>query len=85
MSIFDYEKIPAEALLDIDCYVKEKKMPGGFLTAVLENDLLKAVDRADEYNLRIIPIYVTYLYNKIPMDAWGSKETVRKWTQQEEK
>jgi hypothetical protein len=56
--------------------------PGGFLTAVLENDLVGAVSRADHINIHRIPDYVRYLFNDAPSDCWGGPDEVRAWHEQ---
>ncbi len=52
-------------------------MPGGFLTAVLENDLAEAATRAD----RTQPLWdlVIFLSMHAPKPCWGSKEKVTAW------
>lgn len=42
--------------------------PGGFLSAVLKNDLMAACSRADKTNKRVLPIYASFIYNKLPLD-----------------
>jgi hypothetical protein len=63
----------------IDDYIANKREHGGFLTAVLRNDLVEAVGRADDQNLHIIPAIVAYLYNEAPSRCWGSPERVDAW------
>lgn len=63
----------------IDEYVRERTYVGGFLAAVLENDLRNAVSRADGLNLSLLPDYVRYLYNHCPAPCWGSPEKVEAW------
>jgi len=41
---------------------------GHFLTAVTENKLIEAVYRADGTNIKILPLYVTWLYWVAPAD-----------------
>ena len=60
-------------------YVEHHIPTGDFLKAVLENDLTEAVARADDENQRVIPIYVSWLYNEAPSKCWGSPEAVRAW------
>jgi hypothetical protein len=60
-------------------YISFGLPPGGFLTAVLENDLVGAVRGADSHNIDNIPAYVSFLYWEAPMDCWGSKERVKNW------
>lgn len=73
------EKIPERMCEAINRYLVYHIEPGHFLRAVLENDLLKACQRADEENLRILHVYIGYLYNHAPSLAWGSPEAVEKW------
>lgn len=63
----------------IDSFVLHGYQPGGFLTAVLSNDLKEAVARGDEGAIENLPHIVAYLYNDVPSGAWGSPENVRTW------
>lgn len=60
-------------------YFHYRVKPGVFLTAVLENDLSRAVAFADPGNVQMIPAVVHWLWNFVPMSAWGSKEKVQAW------
>jgi hypothetical protein len=60
-------------------YLEDGIEPGGFLYAVLTNDLKMAVAQADHINIRLIPEIVSYCYNCIPAPAWGSVMKVEKW------
>lgn len=60
-------------------YLKHKIAPGSFLTAVLCNNLKDAVGRADHINLQYLPNIVSYCYNEIPSEAWGSPEKFDAW------
>ena len=53
--------------------------PGNFLSAVLENDLMGAYGRADSTNVACMEDYVTFLYNYVPSDCYGSVEEVNEW------
>lgn len=63
----------------IDRYANEGRQVGGFLTAVLSNDLTQAIGRADEDNIRDIKEIVAYCYYGIPGPCWGSPEAVAAW------
>ena len=65
--------------MDLDLYIKKGIQPGGFLTAVICNDLMSAVGHADAWNIKIIPEYVKYLYNEAPGNCWGSTEAMQTW------
>jgi hypothetical protein len=71
--------IPAHMIASLQRYIEKRIQPGGFLTAVLSNDLLGACERADDDNLRILPAYMGYLYNEAPGGCWGSPDTVKEW------
>ncbi len=60
-------------------YLMHGIAPGHFLMAVLTNDLKGAVSRGDDENQRLLPEYVTFLYNRTPSGASGSVEKVRDW------
>ena len=60
-------------------YIERGRDPGGFLTAVLCNDLSKAVGRADGRNVELIPNYVKLLYNHAPSGCWGSEQKFWAW------
>lgn len=63
----------------LDRYANQHIETGGFLKAVLENDLCEAVCRADEINFQFLPVLVRYVYNELPAPCWGSKEKVAAW------
>ena len=61
-------------------YVLRHRKPGDFLTAVLSNDLFKAVGQADNDNLVALHDWVILIYNFTPSNCWGSPERVKEWT-----
>ena len=63
----------------IDCYANDRVPLGSFLTAVMENNLARAIASADLENRRDIVEIVLYVYNNIPSIAWGSPEKVEAW------
>jgi hypothetical protein len=63
----------------IQRHVFQGESVGGFVTAVLHNDLSEAVGRADEECLAALSTIVQYVYNEVPGAAWGSKEKVAAW------
>ena len=52
---------------------------GGFLRAVLENNLMEAFGRADRQNSEDMAEIVGYVYNEMPIGCHGSPEKVRAW------
>jgi len=66
----------------ITLYVEHGCPPGGFLSAVLANDFMEAVGRADNRNIHRLAAWAAYIYNEIPSSCHGSHEAVRAWTGQ---
>lgn len=79
-AIVNRYNIPAPTMAALLRYVNKGYMPGDFLTAVLTNDLFDAVGRADVDNIVALPEIVKFVYNEVPGNAWGSKETVREYS-----
>jgi hypothetical protein len=75
----EYSVIPEYAQHALRRYVCDRISPGGFLLAVLQNDLKNACGRADDDNLALLPIYVKWLYNVAPGCCWGSPDAVKAW------
>lgn len=63
----------------IDAYAANHDTVGGFLTAVLENKLKESVQLADDDNLRDLQEIVSYVYQHVPSQAWGSPTRVEAW------
>ena len=74
-----WERIPPHMREGIRAYVTERRPIGGFLTALLSNDLTNAVMRADDANRAALVEWVGLLYNYAPSDCWGSPERVAAW------
>jgi len=75
----EYAKIPELMRGAIKRYLLSHIAPGDFLTAVLQNNLVNAVFRADDENIHLLPIYVRWFYNFAPINSWGSPEKVKTW------
>ena len=71
--------IPERMMGGLTRYIEDGIPPGDFLTAVISNDLAEAVGRADDENIRNLPAYVGYLYNKAPTSCWGSPGQMKRW------
>lgn len=75
----DYTKINPEIIDSLTRYVEQHCPTGGFLKAVLSNDLFDAVARADHENIRTIPEIAYYIYNELPDGCHGSRDKVQAW------
>ncbi len=74
--------IPDELKRGLDDYAQHGTPTGGFLRAVLANDLMEAVGRADDNNVRLLKEICSYIYNEMPSrhtGCWGSYEAVDAW------
>lgn len=71
--------IPEHTLQALDDYIINGLEPGGFLTAVLSNDLKGAVCRADRWNHHNLADTVKFIANCAPAFCWGSREQVISW------
>lgn len=68
--------LPPKIREAIDSYVWYGTPPGGFVRAVLLNDLMNAVGRADADSLGCIGLICQYVYNAVPSVCCGSREVV---------
>jgi len=75
----DYSRIPALTLETLNAYVETGRPPGGFVFAVLTNDLMGAFACADPDNLDALGPITSYVYNRIPGIAWKTAERVNEW------
>lgn len=79
----EYSAIPGNTQDGLERYLVHKIPPGGFLTAVLENDLMGAFNRADLGNQRAMHLIAKFLYNRMPIGSYGSKQQVNDWLNNE--
>ena len=75
----EYDLITEELFITLNNYAYKKIPTGGFLEAVLCNDLSNAFGRADSDNILAMHQIVKFVYNKLPCGCWGSKEIVDAW------
>lgn len=69
--------LPENLRQSLDRYAKYGVPTGGFLRAVLENDLHMALARADASSLNALPAIAAYIYNCLPSTCWGNAEKVK--------
>jgi hypothetical protein len=82
--LFDVTLIPPRTVERLNAYVFDHVDPGGFLEAVLTNNLKEAFQTADDGNLSALPAIVSFMYNHMPARSHGSKERVAAWLAQED-
>lgn len=71
--------IPVYMHLGLLNYIIDGIPVGSFLTAVLENNLLKAVRNGDDANQRALHSYVNFLYNHAPNGCFGKEGVMQHW------
>jgi len=75
----NHRNVPATTAESLERYVLYGIPAGGFVTAVLENNLIGAVARADSTNAAHLTSIVIYVYNVLPFKASGSHDSVVNW------
>ena len=63
-------------------YVEQGYPLNHFLAAVVSNDLMEAVARADDANLDALEAYVAWLRTHAPAASYGSTDKMRAWIAQ---
>ena len=72
--------IPEHTREALDAWARTGHPVGGFLEAVLSNDLEGACNRADSANGPALLAIVTYIHNRLPAGCHGSPERYRRWS-----
>ncbi|MES2634070.1 MAG: hypothetical protein V4669_13935 [Pseudomonadota bacterium] len=79
MAHIDYATIPQAVREALDRHAEEHAPTGDFTTAVLRNDLMQAISRADADSLRALPSICAYVMIYLPGGCHGSREKVAAW------
>ena len=74
-----YGMVKTDTLDSLDRYVDHRIPTGGFLYAVLTNNLFEAFGRADRENSDTLREICDYIYSELPAGCWGSMEKVAWW------
>ena len=77
--MYNYEKLPLGLQGGMQMYIEHGISGGGFLNAVLENDLFSAVMRADVTNLKELVNICRWIHNEVPSGSHGSELKVKAW------
>jgi hypothetical protein len=73
-------KVPDHLRDGLVRYVTNGILPGGFVQAVLCNNLREAIRRSSHGGVGALPALVEFLTWHMPPEAWGSVARVRAWT-----
>ena len=74
-----YDPVEERFLESLNAYASKRRPTGGFLRAVLENDLMEAMGRGDDDALENLSAICMHIYNNMPASCHGSKERVATW------
>ncbi len=77
--------VPEHTMGALRRYVDNGLHPGGFLKAVLENNLFQAFSSADYANRIHMFDIVRHIYNEEPNSCWGHKGIVENWCKEKRK
>lgn len=71
MSLYTYPHIRPEIRASLEAYHYQHRPTGGFLEAVIRNDLIRALERADTMNADyfVLKDLVWYTHNELPSIA----------------
>jgi hypothetical protein len=70
-----YREIPDRIMGGLVRWGDHGRHPGGFLTAVLEGDLLNAVCLSDSEAIQHLPAIVKFVYNQMPAGCHAMKKS----------
>lgn len=74
-----YDILPEHIRDGVQRYIDHGIQPGGFLTAVICNDLIGVLDRADDINCERLHDIVSFFYMEAPSICWGSPAAFHEW------
>ena len=75
----DTSSLPTHMINGLELYFYDGILPGSFLTAVLENNLVYSFARADMINKAAMENWACFLHWEMPSGSWGSPEKVAAW------
>jgi hypothetical protein len=77
--VFDDSGVPEHTQKTLENYLLDGLPPGGFVEAVLTNNLFRAVSNADSVNSQRLWEITRWVLKYAPALSWGSKERIRAW------
>lgn len=76
---FNYLDIPQHTQDALENYFLRGWSPGGFVTAVLANDLMRACTSCDPQNRESLVDIAKWVHHRAPTGSWGNYATVTAW------
>lgn len=74
-----WEMVPEHLRDGLRRYVEDQIEPGGFLMAVLTNDLIRTVGLGTPTSLAGLHDLISFLWNHAPAPSWGTPQKVAEW------
>lgn len=71
--------IPQRTIDSLTRYLEDGVPTGGFMEAVLSNNLMESFGRADDENREALFEITRYIYNNLPSVCHWSKERYEAW------
>lgn len=71
--------VPEHLRVGLANYLLLGIMPGSFLQAVISNELLDALSRADDQSRAALLYIARFLFNDCPAPCFGSRDRLRAW------
>ena len=81
----DPSLIPSRIIKALSNYAEHGYPVGSFLAAVISNDLMNAVGRADDDNIRVLRSICGFVHNEFPRGSHGSREIYKNWIEARKK
>lgn len=75
----DYSGLPIGLRREVADYIDRSVPPGGFIRAILCNDLMVAVLAADPDNARRLAQITRWFVDHAPVECWGDAGRVADW------
>lgn len=75
------DTLPAHMREGIKAWIEQGRPTGSFLHALLSNDLMGAIGKADDQNSAAMRQWCNYLYNYAPAGCFGSLAKVAAWAE----
>jgi hypothetical protein len=69
----------AAAITALVAYRDQQRPVGHFLTGVLENNLAKVIQHADETSWQNLKAIFAWVWMEMPSHAWGTVDAVTQW------
>lgn len=76
---FNHANVPGHTQDALVNYFVHGYEPGGFLSAVLRNDLVGAATKADSTNRECLAHIAIWIMNHAPYGSWGDQESINGW------